>query len=193
MALDVSTLRASIAFVPQETYLFNRSLRENIRYGELRATDREVEAAARAAGVHDFVTRLPKGYDTMVGEGGHALSGGERQRIAIARALLKSTASIVLLDEPTSALDPVTETSIEDTIATIAGYRTVLVVTHRLALASRADHILVLNHGCIVQAGTHADLMAAGGLYGGLLEGKGNTDSVMARARDGVPGFSSLS
>src|SRR5262249_17005954 len=156
--------RAQMAVVFQESVLFNATIRENIRIGRLHATDQEVEAAAQAAEIHDFICSLPQGYETPVGERGGRVSGGRRQRIAIARALVRDPA-ILILDEATSALDPVSEAALNATIERIARSRTVIVLTHRLCSITRADRIFVLNHGQLVEAGQHHELLARGGIY----------------------------
>jgi subfamily B ATP-binding cassette protein MsbA len=167
--VTLASLRRAIAFVGQDVVLFDDSARANIRYGRPGATDAEVEAAARAAGAHDFIAALPQGYDTLVGERGQALSGGQRQRVAIARALLKN-APILLLDEATSALDAETERQVQAALERLMAGRTTIVIAHRLSTVARADRICVIDRGRCVDAGTHADLMARGGLYQRLYE-----------------------
>ncbi len=162
-------LRSRIALVSQENFLFNSTIRENIAMGKLGATDEEVEEAARAAQIHDFIMSLPAGYDTIIGERGSRLSGGQRQRVAIARALLRN-APILILDEATSALDAETEAEILDELAQATKGKTTISITHRLALAMRADKIYVLDKGRIVESGTHDELLAKGGLYRKLFE-----------------------
>jgi len=158
------SLRASIAFIPQDTSLFHRSLMENIRYGRTDATDEEVHQAARAADADAFIRSMPQGYDTLVGERGVKLSGGQRQRIAIARAFLKN-APILVLDEATSALDSVTEEAIQRALAVLMEGRTTIVIAHRLSTLARMQRILVFAHGQIVEEGSHETLLAAQGHY----------------------------
>jgi ATP-binding cassette subfamily B protein len=162
-----SSLRASIGMVPQDTVLFNDTVRYNIRYGRWDASDAEVEEAARQAQIDDFIRRSPKGYDTEVGERGLKLSGGEKQRVAIARTILKSP-PILLLDEATSALDSHTERDIQDELDRVSRNRTTLVIAHRLSTIVGADVILVLDQGVIVERGTHHQLLAHGGLYASM-------------------------
>lgn len=167
-----ASLRAQVALVPQDTFLFNMSLRENIRLARPEATDEEVEAAARAAEIHDVIAALPQGYETAAGERGSRLSGGQRQRIALARAILRD-AAILLLDEATSALDPQSEAAINVTLGRLAERRTVVAVTHRLASVVDADRIYVLDQGRLVQEGRHDDLLREGGLYAQLWRQQG--------------------
>ena len=163
-ALRQNSLRAAIAIVPQDTVLFNDTIFYNIQYGRPSADRAEVEAAARAAQLEDFIRRLPEGYDTRVGERGLKLSGGEKQRVAIARALLKDPA-ILIFDEATSALDSRTEKAIQAQMALAAEGRTALVIAHRLSTVMDADEIIVLDQGRIVERGRHAELLARGGAY----------------------------
>lgn len=162
--LQLQTLRRQIAVVPQETYLFGTSIRENIRYGQLEATDAQIEAAAKAANAHDFIVGLPHGYDATVGERGVKLSAGQRQRVAIARALLKD-APVLLLDEATSALDSASEALVQEALDHLMQGRTTFIIAHRLATVQHAHRILVLDAGHIVQRGTHAELFSQEGLY----------------------------
>jgi ATP-binding cassette subfamily B protein len=159
-----ASLLAQIGIVSQETVLFDTTIRENLRLARPGATDAAVEAAAKAAEIHDFILTLPQGYDTVVGERGGRLSGGQRQRIALARAILREPA-ILILDEATSALDPATEAGIQRTLERLARDRTVISVTHRLSSAVSADTIVVLDRGRVVERGTHAELLALGGVY----------------------------
>jgi ATP-binding cassette subfamily B protein len=163
-----TSLRRHVGVVLQDALLFNDSVRANIAYGVPRASMAQIEAAARAARAHDFIVRLPQGYETLVGERGSRLSAGERQRLAIARSLLKDSA-IVILDEPTSALDIESESLIQRALAELLRGRTTFVIAHRLSTVVHMDRILVLNHGRIVEQGNHATLMALGGYYASLV------------------------
>ncbi|MFN4291406.1 MAG: ABCB family ABC transporter ATP-binding protein/permease [Permianibacter sp.] len=165
--LRQDSLRAAIAIVPQDTVLFNDNILYNIRYGRPSASDDEVFAAARAAHIHDFIVSLPDGYQTEVGERGLKLSGGEKQRVAIARALLKNPA-ILIFDEATSALDSRSEKAIQAELDRIAVGRTTLVIAHRLSTVMNADEILVLDHGQIIERGTHTELLAKDGHYAAM-------------------------
>jgi subfamily B ATP-binding cassette protein MsbA len=167
--LRVADLRALMGIVSQETVLFHDTVRANIAYGKADATGEEIEEAARAAHAHEFVQRLPQGYDTLVGERGVELSGGQRQRIAIARALLNDP-PILVLDEATSALDSESERVIQGAIERLLAGRTVLVIAHRLSTVHRADQILMMDHGRVVERGTHGELMAQSGFYRRLYE-----------------------
>ena len=162
-------LRAQMGLVFQENFLFNISIRENIRLGRPEATDAEVEAAARAAEIHQAILQLPQGYDTLAGERGSRLSGGQRQRVAIARALVREP-SILVLDEATSALDPATEESVNATLQLVARGRTVVSVTHRLSSIAKADRIYVFDAGRVVESGRHEELLARHGTYVRLLQ-----------------------
>jgi ABC-type transport system involved in Fe-S cluster assembly fused permease/ATPase subunit len=167
-----SSLRAAIGVVPQDTVLFNDTIGYNIAYGRADATREEIEDAARAAQIHDFIVTLPKGYDTMVGERGLKLSGGEKQRVAIARTILKNP-PILILDEATSALDTDTEREIQAALKKLSKDRTVLVIAHRLSTVVDADQIVVLDAGRVVESGNHADLLASGGRYAQLWSRQG--------------------
>jgi ATP-binding cassette subfamily B protein len=158
------SLRAAIGVVPQDTVLFNDTIGYNIAYGRIGASQAQIEHAARLAQVHDFVMRLPDGYDTRVGERGLKLSGGEKQRVAIARTILKDP-RILILDEATSALDTGTEQEIQAALRAVAADRTTIIIAHRLSTVVDADRIIVLDHGQVAEAGTHAALLAQGGIY----------------------------
>ncbi len=167
--LDPADLRGAISIVQQNAPLFSGSVSENIRFGKPSASEEDVRAAASAANAHDFITALPQGYDTMLGENATTLSGGQRQRLAIARAVLRDT-PILLLDEATSALDSENERAIQEAFETISANRTTIVIAHRLATILRADLILVMDGGKVVDQGTHAELLARGGLYARLAD-----------------------
>ncbi|WP_370861757.1 ABC transporter ATP-binding protein [Parabacteroides faecis] len=162
--LEPESLMKHISMVFQDVYLFQDTIKNNIRFGKSNATDSEIEAAARKACCHDFIMRLPDGYDTMVGEGGCTLSGGEKQRLSIARAILKE-APIVLLDEATASLDPENEVEVQKAINTLIEGRTVIVIAHRLKTIRNADKIIVLEDGYIAEQGTHDELLRNQGLY----------------------------
>ena len=167
-AFTLDELRAKIALVSQETYLFNTTIRENLRLARPQAADEEIEEAARRANAHNFITELPYSYDTFVGERGIQLSGGQRQRLAIARALLKN-APVLILDEATSHLDAVNEQLIHQALGRLVEGRTTLVIAHRLSTIRDADHIVVLEQGRVVEQGSHAVLLDRNGLYSQLV------------------------
>ncbi len=162
--IDLGSLREQISVVSQEAFLFNGTIRENILYGKLDATEVELLAATQAANCHEFITRLPQGYDSRVGERGVKLSVGEKQRVSIARALLKN-APILILDEATASVDTATERLIQEALEHLMAGRTSFVIAHRLSTIRRADQILVVRHGQIVERGSHEQLLAANGLY----------------------------
>ncbi|MDN5916238.1 MAG: ABC transporter ATP-binding protein/permease [Pseudonocardia sp.] len=177
-AVGVDQLMESVSFVFQDSFLFHDTIANNIRIGDPSASDAEVEAAARAARVHDFVTALPDGYATMVGERGATLSGGEKQRIAIARAILKD-APVVILDEATAFSDPENESAIQQAIGELVRGTTLLVIAHRLSTVVHADQILVIDDGQVVEAGRHDDLVARGGAYARLWDDYDRAQSIV--------------
>ncbi len=165
--IEPESLMRHISMVFQDVYLFQDTIRNNIRFGKADATDEEIIAAAKKACCHDFIMRLPQGYNTPVGEGGCTLSGGEKQRLSIARAILKD-AQIVLLDEATASLDPENEVEVQRAINTLITGRTVIVIAHRLKTIKNADQIIVINNGTIEEQGKHTDLLKQNGLYAKL-------------------------
>jgi len=192
--LTLASLGEVVGFVTQETYLFHASVRENLRYARPEATDEELEVATRAAAIHDRILELPDGFDTIVGERGYKLSGGEKQRIAIARVLLKDP-RILILDEATSALDTVSERLIQAAVERLMVGRTTIAIAHRLSTILRADLILVYERGRIVERGTHAELLARGGLYARLYHEQfesgrapGESAGIPPAAEAGLPG-----
>jgi ABC-type transport system involved in Fe-S cluster assembly fused permease/ATPase subunit len=179
-AVTQASLRTALGMVPQDTVLFNDTIEYNIRYGRPDATEAEVRDAARLAQIHDFIMTLPQGYHSLVGERGLKLSGGEKQRVAIARTILKSP-PILMLDEATSALDSHTEKEIQDALDRVARDRTSVVIAHRLSTVVHADNIIVLDHGEIVEQGTHLELLAKGGLYASLWARQREADEARER------------
>ena len=169
----------TIGLVPQETILFSGSLRDNIAYGRLDATDAQIQAAAEAAHAHNFIMECPEGYASQVGERGVKLSGRQRQRIAIARALLKDP-TILILDEATSSLDSESERLVQDALEVLMKGRTTFVIAHRLSTVRQADKIVVLSAGTIVEQGSHVDLLAQGGVYKQLYDLQFRTSSSAA-------------
>jgi ATP-binding cassette subfamily B protein len=167
--LALADLSHAVAKVTQETTLFNATVEENLRYGRPEATREEIEQACRVAQIHDVIAALPQGYDTVVGERGYKLSGGEKQRVALARVVLRDP-RLLILDEATSSLDSRSEALIQRALEPLLAGRTSLVIAHRLSTVLRADLILVVDHGRIVERGTHAELLTIGGLYAKLYE-----------------------
>ena len=177
------SLRAAIGMVPQDTVLFNDTIRYNIRYGRPDATDAEVEEAARMAQIHDFVMSLPKGYDSLVGERGLKLSGGEKQRVSIARTILKGP-PILILDEATSALDSFTEHQIQAALKKVSENRTTLVIAHRLSTVVDADEIIVLERGQVAERGTHAELLADNGIYAAMWNRQRQAEEALEKLKE---------
>ncbi len=167
--LRLASLRDKISIVAQDTFLFNDTAAANIGYGLPNATPEQIRKAAQDALAEEFIERMPQGYDTVIGERGHKLSGGQRQRLAIARALLKN-APILILDEATSHLDTESEMLVQGALQNLMAHRTVIVIAHRLSTVRRADKIVVLDRGRIVETGAHDQLVAQGGLYQRLYE-----------------------
>lgn len=171
----VDSLLRNFSMVFQDVYLFNDTLEANIAFGTAGATHEQVVEAAKRARCHDFISALPNGYDTIVGEGGASLSGGERQRISIARALLKD-APIVVLDEATGSIDPENEQLIQQALTELTREKTVVVIAHRLATIEHADQILVVEDGTVVQRGTHEELLAQEGVYRRFVEARAEAE-----------------
>lgn len=171
----VDSLLRNFSMVFQDVYLFNDTLEANIAFGTAGATHEQVVEAAKRARCHDFISALPNGYDTIVGEGGASLSGGERQRISIARALLKD-APIVVLDEATASIDPENEELIQQALTELTREKTVVVIAHRLATIEHADQILVVEDGTVVQRGTHEELLAQEGVYRRFVEARAEAE-----------------
>ncbi|MBO0768795.1 MAG: ABC transporter ATP-binding protein, partial [Solirubrobacterales bacterium] len=165
---SLASLAQVVGVVSQETYLMHASVRENLRFARPDATDEEIEEAARTARIHDLIAGLPDGYDTVVGERGYRFSGGEKQRMAIARTVLRNP-PVLVLDEATSSLDTQTEAALQASLEALSAGRTTLTIAHRLSTVREAEQILVLDHGRVVERGTHAELLALGGYYAALV------------------------
>ena len=175
-SLTMESVRRNIGIVQQDIYLFNASVRENILYGRLDATDEEVMEAAKRANIHDYILSLPEGYETKIGERGVKLSGGQKQRLSIARVFLKDP-SILILDEATSALDNATEILIQKSLDELCKGRTTIVVAHRLSTVRNADRIAVVDEGHIIEEGTHKELLEKGGEYAALYNAQLRVDA----------------
>jgi ATP-binding cassette subfamily B protein len=165
---SLSSLAQTVGVVSQETYLFHASVRENLRFACPEATDSEIEDAARTAHIHDLISSLPDGYDTMVGERGYRFSGGEKQRMAIARTILRNP-PVLVFDEATSSLDTQTEAAVQAELERLAEGRTTITIAHRLSTVRDAEQVVVLDQGRIVERGTHVELLERGGLYAALV------------------------
>ncbi|MGH3812216.1 MAG: ABC transporter ATP-binding protein, partial [Pseudonocardiaceae bacterium] len=179
--LRLHSLARTIGMVTQETYLFHASVRDNLRYGDPHATDAQLEAAARAAALHDRILELDDGYDTLVGERGYRMSGGEKQRIAIARVILKDP-KILILDEATSALDTVNERLVQQALAPLMARRTTVAIAHRLSTILAADVIFVLDRGRLIEQGSHQELLDRGAVYAQLYFQQFGPGTVEARS-----------
>jgi subfamily B ATP-binding cassette protein MsbA len=183
--LRLAELRGAIGVVPQEPALMSGTVRDNIAYGRLDASDAEIEAAARVANAHDFIVALPEQYQTRVGERGVKLSGGQRQRIAIARAVLKDPA-VLVLDEATSSLDSESERLVEAALERLLVGRSTLIIAHRLSTVQRADRLVVLDQGRVVEEGSHAVLLRQGGIYARLFQMQFRDDEDVAAALEAM-------
>ena len=172
--LSHASLARIVGVVSQETYLFHASIADNLRFAKPTATQDEIERAARAAQIHDLISALPEGYDTVVGERGYRFSGGEKQRIAIARTILRDP-PILILDEATSALDTETERAVQAALDELARGRTTLAIAHRLSTVRDAEQIAVLEHGRLAELGTHEELLDLGGRYASMIEAQGRS------------------
>ena len=183
--IKLESLGETIGMVTQETYLFHDTVRRNLLYGKPDATDEELEAAGRAAFIHDRIVEMPDGYDTVVGERGYRMSGGEKQRLAIARVVLKDP-RILILDEATSSLDTTSERLVQEALRPLMRGRTTIAIAHRLSTILSADVIFVMDHGRLVEQGNHAELIERGGLYAQLYEQQFQGGLVEAECEDGV-------
>jgi ATP-binding cassette subfamily B protein len=183
--IALESLGGAIGVVTQETYLFHTTIRRNLLYGRPEASQEEIEAAARAANIHERIVELPEGYDTIVGERGYKLSGGEKQRLAIARVILKDP-RILILDEATSSLDTTSERLVQSALEPLMKGRTTIAIAHRLSTILSADVIFVVDRGRIVERGTHGELLERGGLYARLYEQQFRSGLVQAECEDGV-------
>jgi ATP-binding cassette subfamily B protein len=183
--VSLSTLADVVGMVTQETYLFHATVRENLLYANPDATDEQLEAAARAAAIHDRIVALEDGYDTLVGERGYRMSGGEKQRLAITRVILKDP-RVLILDEATSSLDTASERLVQHALEPLMAGRTTIAIAHRLSTILAADVILVLDRGRVVERGTHDELLARGGLYAALYRQQFQGGLVEAACEDGV-------
>ncbi|HZA24477.1 MAG TPA: ATP-binding cassette domain-containing protein, partial [Dehalococcoidia bacterium] len=183
--ISLASLSRIIGYVSQESYLFHATIRSNLMYGRPDATQEEIEAAARAANIHNRIMEFPEGYDTVVGERGYRMSGGERQRLSIARVILHQP-RILILDEATSALDTTSERLVQAALEPLMRGRTTVAIAHRLSTILAADVIFAVDQGRIVESGTHAELLARGGLYAGLYQEQFQGGSVECQCQDGV-------